>query len=124
MNNFNLQKNIAKGLIDEIAIEDGFSVITFDNSTPEIKSVERQIDSSFIQFHFCLKGSSEFLFNAGNYKLPIANEQSLLLYNPQRELPLHLVMQPNTWIVTLLISIKKFHGLPLLIEFSGKKVNL
>lgn len=106
-----IKKNVARGFLDEIAIEDGFSVLTLHNNSSEIQAIERQIDSRFIQFHFCLKGSSTFLFNGGNYKLPLMNEQSLLLYNPQRELPLHLVIHPNTWIVTLLISIEKFHGL-------------
>ena len=43
--------------------------------------------------------------------LDIHEENSLLLYNPQRELPIDLQVEPNSWIVSVLISIKRFHGL-------------
>ena len=36
---------------------------------------------------------------------------SLLLYNPQRDLPINLQVKPKSWIVSVVISIKKFHGL-------------
>ncbi len=75
------------------------------------QQVIRKVDSSFIQFHFCAKGSAIFGFNEGSYELSLAEEYSLLLYNPQRDLPMNLSMYPGTWIVSVLISIKKFHSL-------------
>jgi len=104
-------KNVAKGSFEETQVEDGFFVLTCQNEAPRVKVVQREIDSNYIQFHFCLKGSSKFMFNEGRYALDIMEENSLLLYNPQRDLPIHLEMQPNTWLVSILISIKKFHGL-------------
>ncbi|TXE08517.1 helix-turn-helix transcriptional regulator [Gelidibacter salicanalis] len=104
-------KNVAKGSFEETQVEDGFFVLTCQNEEPRVKVVQREIDSNYIQFHFCLKGSSKFMFNEGRYALDIMEENSLLLYNPQRDLPIHLEMQPNTWLVSILISIKKFHGL-------------
>ncbi|TVZ58196.1 AraC-like DNA-binding protein [Flavobacteriaceae bacterium MAR_2010_105] len=104
-------KNIAKGSFEETKVEDGFFVLTFQNEKDEVQVLERDIDSSFIQFHFCLKGSSQFVFNNGNYRLTIEDENSLLLYNPQRDLPIYLEVNPNSWLVSVLISIKKFHGL-------------
>ncbi|WP_353776921.1 helix-turn-helix domain-containing protein [Winogradskyella sp. 3972H.M.0a.05] len=106
-----LEKSIAKGSFNEIAIEDGFLVLTFQNQSNAVQTLERHIDSRFIQFHFCLRGSIDFQFNNGNYTFGIAEEQSLLLYNPQRELPIHLDAKPKTWLVSALISIEKFHGL-------------
>ncbi|OIQ23583.1 helix-turn-helix transcriptional regulator [Lacinutrix sp. MedPE-SW] len=106
-----IEKSIAKGFFIETRADDGVFILTHQNDTQGVKLIEREIDSSFIQFHFCLKGESLFLFNNGNYKLNVASETSLLLYNPQRDLPLHLEVQPNTWLVSVLISIKKFHGL-------------
>lgn len=108
---FDAFKNIAKGSFEETKLADGFFVLTFQNETHDIQIVEREIDSSFIQFHFCIKGSSEFVFNNGTYKLKIEEENSLLLYNPQRDLPIHLEVNPNSWLVSVLVSIKKFHGL-------------
>lgn len=105
------KKNVARGSFGETMIEEGFSVLTSKNDTNKTKVIEKEIDSSFIQFHFCLKGGADFHFNEGRYILPIQEENSLLLYNPQRDLPIHLEMTPNSWLVSVLISIKKFHGL-------------
>ena len=104
-------ENVAKGSFEETQIEDGFLVLTYQNESDGIEVIQRQIDSNFIQFHFCLKGSSKFIFNEGRYALDILEENSLLLYNPQRDLPIHLEMAANSWLVSILISIKKFHGL-------------
>ena len=104
-------KNIAQGSFLETEIEAGFVVITCQNESSEAQLLEKEIDSSFIQFHFCLKGQCRFVFNNGTYGLNISEENSLLLYNPQRDLPIHLEVDPNTWVVSVLISIKKFHGL-------------
>jgi len=106
-----LQKNVAEGSYFETKVEEGFYVLTYKNLSNAIEVVEKDLDSNFIQFHFCLKGSSKFNFNEGRYLLDIIEEKSLLLYNPQRDLPIHLDVNPNSWLVTILISIKKFHGL-------------
>ncbi|MGB5420334.1 helix-turn-helix transcriptional regulator [Algibacter sp.] len=104
-------KSIAKSSFEETIIEDGFLILMFKNDEHVPQSVAKEIDSSFLQFHFCVKGSTKFVFNQGRYALDINEENSLLLYNPQRELPINLQVDPNSWIVSVLISIKKFHGL-------------
>jgi len=104
-------KNVAKGSFDETKVDDGFFVLVHKNDKSVAQSIEKYIDSDYIQFHFCLKGSSKFLFNEGRYALNIFEENSLLLYNPQQDLPINLQVDPNSWMVSVLISIKKFHGL-------------
>jgi AraC-like DNA-binding protein len=106
-----MSKNVAISTFEETKIEDGFFVLTYQNEDEHIKTIERDIDNSFIQFHFCNKGNSAFQFNNGNYTLNINEQTSLLLYNPQRSLPIHLDINPNSSLVTVLISIKQFHGL-------------
>ncbi|WP_338732165.1 helix-turn-helix transcriptional regulator [Mangrovimonas cancribranchiae] len=108
---FNRSKNVAKGSFSEVKIDEDFIVLTYQNENELVEVLERDIDSSFIQFHFCLKGSCKFVFNQGNYGLDIEDEKSLLLYNPQRDLPIHINSNPHTWLVSVLISIKKFHSL-------------
>ena len=105
------QKSVARGTFYETVIEDGFFVLTYKNDENTVQILERDIDSTFIQFHFCTKGSAAFVFNQGNYTLNIIGDTSLLLYNPQRDLPIHLELQPHSWLVSFVISIKKFHGL-------------
>ncbi len=106
-----IEKNVAQGSFQEVFIEDGFFVLKIQNDTAEIQRVAREIDSSFIQFHFCLKGSAKFVFNQGNYALEVSEENSLLLYNPQIDLPLNLELHPNSWLVSIVMTIRKFHSL-------------
>ena len=103
--------SVAKGTYEEVLIEDGFYVLKIQNDTEDKALVEREIDSSFVQFHFCLKGSSQFLFNQGSYQLAVTEENSLLLYNTQKDLPLNLILQPNSWLLSVVMTIRKFHSL-------------
>ena len=104
-------KNNDESMGSRITIEDGFYVLRFQNDTTEVATEVREINSSFIQFHFCVKGQGDFVFNDGNYVFNVKEEHSILLYNPQRDLPIDLRLQPNTWIIGVIISIKKFHSL-------------
>ena len=96
---------------EEIKIDDDFILIRFQNDTDEMISFERQVNNGLIQFHFGLKGNAKFIFNQGNYTLDLKEEKSLLFYNPQKELPLHLEIESKSWLISILVSIKKFHGL-------------
>jgi AraC-like DNA-binding protein len=105
------QENNAQRSFLETKVDDGFFVLMYKNDGNQEQSVVKEIDSDYIQFHFCVKGSSKFVFNEGRYVLNILEENSLLLYNPQRDLPINLKVDPNSWMVSVLISIKNFHGL-------------
>ena len=104
-------KNVGESTFEEIVLEKGFYVLHFQNESKEIQNFEREISSTFIQIHFCLRGNSKFLFNNGSYSFDVTDNRSILLYNPQRTLPINLEIQPNTTLVSLLISIEKFHAL-------------
>ena len=104
-------KNNDESMGSRITIDDGFYVLRFQNDTTEVATEVREINSSFIQFHFCVKGQGDFVFNDGTYVFNVKEEHSILLYNPQRDLPIDLRLQPNTWIIGVIISIKKFHSL-------------
>ena len=110
-NSNSIHKSIAQGSVDENKIEDGFFVLKMQNESIDTQQLIREIDSSYIQFHYCLKGSAKFNFNSGNYAFDISDEHALLLYNPQRDLPLNLELAANSWVISLLISIEKFHSL-------------
>lgn len=106
-----IEKNVAEGSFNEVLIEDGFYVLKIQNDTTHIQKVTRAIDSSFIQFHFCLKGNAKFVFNEGRYALEVSEENSLLLYNTQLDLPLNLELNQNSWLVSVVMTIRKFHSL-------------
>ena len=99
------------GSQEVIAIENDFTLIRFQNDSDEVYHVEREIKQGLIQFHFGIKGKAKFIFNSGNYALNLKDEKALLLYNPQKELPLHLEIAPSSWVISVVISIKKFHAL-------------
>jgi AraC-like DNA-binding protein len=94
-----------------IKIEDDFILIRFQNDDNTVIRLERAITKGLIQFHFGIKGRAKFIFNEGSYALDLKDEKSLLLYNPQKELPLNLELSPNSWVISVIISIKKFHTL-------------
>ncbi len=106
-----VEENIAGGFIDQTKIEDGFYILKFQNELETPQLISRGISSSYLQFHFNVKGKSKFLFNNGNYQLPLEEEKSLLLYNPKQDLPLNLELQAKSWLISLVISIEKFHSL-------------
>ncbi|MES2812231.1 MAG: AraC family transcriptional regulator [Bacteroidota bacterium] len=97
--------------VEEIKIDDEFILLRFQNDENEVIKYERPVKTGLIQFHFGLKGNAKFIFNQGNYTLDLNEEKSLLFYNPEKELPLHLDVSPKTWVISILVSIKKFHGL-------------
>jgi len=99
------------GSQEVIKIEDDFILIRFQNDGNEVFQAERPISQGLIQFHFGIKGKAKFIFNQGNYALDLKEEKSLLLYNPQKELPLNLALEPQSWVISVIISIKKFHAL-------------
>ena len=104
-------KNVGESSLDEITLEKGFYVLHFQNESNKVQNFEREINSTFIQIHFCLRGSSKFLFNNSSYSFDVLDNRSILLYNPQRTLPINLDIQPKTTLISLLISIEKFHSL-------------
>lgn len=99
------------GSQEEIKIENDFILIRFQNDGNENFHVKRPIAQGLIQFHFGIKGKAKFVFNEGGYVIELKDEKSLLFYNPQKELPLNLELAPNSWVISLIISIQKFHGL-------------
>ena len=106
-----MSKSVAESTFKELNLENGFYLLEFENLSDKVQSFERDIDSTFIQLHFCIKGNSKFYFNNGAYTFDVVDKHSILLYNPQQKLPLNLEIQPKTSLVSLLISIKKFHSL-------------
>lgn len=104
-------KNVASGSFREVFIEEGFYVLKIQNDTEETRKVQREIDSTYIQFHFCLKGNARFNFNQGAYGLEVSEENSLLLYNTQKDLPLNLELAPKSWLLSVVMTIRKFHSL-------------
>jgi AraC-like DNA-binding protein len=96
---------------ETIKIEEDFILIRFQNDENEVFRIQKPISKGLIQFHFGIKGKAKFVFNEGNYALELKEEKSLLFYNPQKELPLNLELAAQSWVISVFISIQKFHAL-------------
>lgn len=107
----NVINNVAESTYKEIEIENDFFILKLQNDSNKVQQVNKNIGNDFIQVHYCLKGKSKFNFNEGRYGFDVSGEQSLLLYNPQQDLPINLELQPKTSVVSILLSIKRFHSL-------------
>ena len=89
------EKSVAEGIYEETSLMNDWVLLKFKNESDDNQLFKREVNSSFIQFHFCLKGSASFSFNDGNYRIPLVENRSLLLYNPQRDLPIAVAYRPN-----------------------------
>ena len=97
--------------MDKTIIDNGFYIFRYKNDDDKILKYQEAVSQEFIQFHFCQKGSGNFEFNGGSYQLPLMSKNVILLYNPQKALPIDLNLTHNSAVVSLVISIKKFHSL-------------
>jgi len=95
--------------MEEIYIEDEFTLLKIHNKSESTSEVIKSVKKTCLQIHFSLQNSAKLLFNQANYNINIANQNSLLLYNPQKELPIHLELEANAIFIILLINIEKFH---------------
>ena len=107
----NNEKSVAESIYEEIPIEKEFFILKFNNETTDSQLFKREVSSSFIQFHFCVKGHASFSFNNGSYRLPVQEDSSLLLYNPERDLPIEVSVGAHSWVLSFLFPISSFHGL-------------
>ena len=96
---------------NETKIENGFVVLRTKNDSDILVNKKKDVNKDVIQFHFCLKGQTNFIFNQGNYTFQVQENHSMLLYNPQKPLPINVELTPETWMISILISIAKFHSL-------------
>jgi len=96
-------------MIEELAIQEGFNLITVNNTSEEKLIFFKEVDTSFIQLHFCANCNSNLFYNE-HYSLNIKETKSVLLYNPKQNLPINLTVQPKGKHLILIVSIKVFHS--------------
>ena len=105
----NNDKRINKSTAQGIEIEAGFFLLINKNDTDQTQVLAKEIDCSFIQIHFCMHESVKLLFNEGKYGIDILASKSLLLYNPEQDLPMNVELASGAQLISVLISIEKLH---------------
>ena len=96
---------------ESLTLAENFFCIRINNQSENERLFNKDLDATYIQFHFCLRGEVDFIFNNGNYRLKISESRYLILYNPKKGLPLNINLKANSILITALISIERFHNL-------------
>lgn len=103
-------KNNDKSFSNELTIEDGFSFIKLHNSTQKDFLYKKEVTKDYIQLFFGLENVGTLAYHNGNYTIDVQENKSLVMFNPNQDLPIHITLKPNTKVVVLLVTIKKFHS--------------
>mgnify|MGYP003973024093 FL=1 len=106
-----LTKDSVSPVKEDVLLGEKFLCLRIHNQNSDDKVFKKVIDASYIQFHFCLKGDLDFIFNEGNYSLNLSTNKFLILYNPKKDLPVNINLKSNSIFISALISINKFHKL-------------
>src|SRR5699024_3722231 len=106
----NKNKNNAKRIFKKQHIEERFYLLYGRNKSRKKEVYRERSHKGSLQFHFCLKGGVDFIYNHGKYIWPLKEKKSLILNNPKNELPVNLSLWPNSICVSLFIPIEKMHS--------------
>ena len=79
-----MEKNVAQSTFQEFSFEEGFHLLEFKNESHTSVEFKRDIDSTFIQLHFCVKGGAKFLFNNNSYSLDVLDGRLLFLQSSEK----------------------------------------
>jgi AraC-like DNA-binding protein len=95
----------------ECTTSGGITLLKSENNLKKNIFFDRSVSCEKIQFHFVLNGEINFHYNNGAYSLNVTKGNYIVLYNPDKELPINAENSPQTKILSIIISIKKFHNL-------------
>jgi len=104
-----MQKRNVK-IASELSIEPEFHMIKLHNNFEKVTGYLQQIENKYIQLFFGLEGDGKLFFNNRRYTIDIKKNKSLVLFNPQHNIPINIETLPKSKILIVLISIKKFHS--------------
>jgi AraC-like DNA-binding protein len=104
-------ENIDKNLRYIINESNKKSVLFLENTTNDLLSVKHTIESNYIQFYFCLKGSLKLAFNMPHCSVELKAYNSCFTFFKAQQMNLFFDLQPDTSLVALLIKVDHFHEL-------------
>ncbi len=96
-------------MTQEYVVQEGFSVIKVENENLKDLKYSKAVNNNFIQMHFCLNGSSKLSYGP-HYSLNLESQNSILLYNPNQDLPINLTLDDMGKHLVFIVSIKMFHS--------------
>ena len=102
--------NIAESSSELSMLDKGLILLNINQLEKHSNFLWGDLTADFIQFHFGLKGTSKVHFNSKNYTIDLCEEQSLLIYNTNQNLPLDLEVPQYGSVISLFVKIELFHS--------------
>lgn len=102
--------NIAESSSVLLKLDDGLILLNVNQLEEHSNFLWEDLTSEYIQFHFGLKGTAKVHFNQKNYTMDLKEEHSLLIYNPNQNLPLDLEVTNGGSVISLFVKIELFHS--------------
>jgi len=96
--------------LEIINLNNNISIIKIINQNKSIERYDTKVRQDSIQFHFCITGKIELIFNP-NYNYNLLKNKCLILYNPKKEIPFNVNAHTKTKFLSIFIAIKEFHNL-------------
>ena len=97
--------------LKEINIDNGLIIQKHLNPTAKKYKFNTKKKKFPIQFHFTLEGLVWFHIIKGTHKLEIPMHHSLLFFNPKNIIPIDAVLEPDTKMLSILLSLDAIHKL-------------
>ncbi|WP_196895994.1 helix-turn-helix domain-containing protein [Aureivirga marina] len=104
-------KNIDKSSCFLLDDSEKFSVLSLENDTNEVKHYQYVLPKSCLQLYFCLHQESKIAFQMEHCQIKLEPKESGMVYFEQENMPLLFELQPNSQIITILISVNYLHSL-------------
>lgn len=105
-----MEKNNDRSSATPENVGEKYRLLFHSNPSDQPLQIFEQVDQSFIQFHFLLKGGAVLQYGP-SYRVPLQEDQHILLYNTTRNLDIDAQLAPDSWMLSLLMKLGDFHQL-------------
>ncbi len=101
--------NTPKSSARQSSLGDDLRMIKVQHNASGILPLKLEADKGVIQFYFAFEGSAEFAFHGGSYRMGLGTERCLLFYNPLQDLPMEVLVKPESKMLFLYLSVESLH---------------
>ena len=96
-------------MIESYSVQDGFRITALKNTAGDALPFRKAVNQDHIQLHFCIKGAGTLHYGP-HYSRTVDAQNSVLLYDPDRPLPIDLSLTVNSEYLIFVVSIQVFHS--------------
>jgi len=93
-----------------VALEDELYILNITDLDETVNYVWDEVNNNYIQFHFVTSGKAKFYFNNSQYAIDLTKEESILLYNPDQNIPINVELDKSATLLSVIVKIETFHS--------------